>query len=84
MKTRDELLREHTKWTINYVKADQYLKSLLPPVADLSKGEKLQAFVLTEESLAEFERAEKEVETALTKLREILDKLWELQEQNKD
>ena len=78
METKEELMKEYAKWTAKYIKADEYLKSLLPPVVDLSKGEKLQPFILTEESLAEFERAEKDVETALNKLREILEKLSQL------
>jgi len=78
METKEELLKEHAKWTVKYVKADEHLKSLLPPVADLSKGEKLQPFIPTEESLAEFSRAEEDVKTALNKLREILEKLSEL------
>ena len=78
METKEELMKEYAKWTAKYIKADEYLKSLLPPVVDLYKGEKLQPFILTEESLAEFERAEKDVETALNKLREILEKLSQL------
>ena len=78
METKEELLKEHTKWTVKYVNADKHLKDLLPSVANLSAGEKLQPFIITEESLAEFERAEKDVETALSKLREILEKLSKL------
>lgn len=78
METREELLKEHTEWTVKYVNADKHLKDLLPPVANLSAGEKLQPFIVTEESLAEFESAEKDVETALNKLREIREKLSQL------
>jgi len=78
METREELMKEYTKWTVKYVNADKKLKDLLPVVADVSRGEKLQPFIITEESLAEFERAEKDVETALNKLREIREKLSQL------
>lgn len=78
METREQLLKEHAEWTVKYVEADKRLKALLPPVADLSKGEKLQPFIPTKESLAEFSRAEEDVKTALAKLREILDKLSQL------
>ena len=78
METREQLLKEHAEWTVKYVKADEHLKSLLPPIADLSKGEKLQPFIPTEESLAEFSSAERDINTALTKLREIMEKLSQL------
>ncbi|MBA7706740.1 hypothetical protein ES703_115597 [subsurface metagenome] len=78
METKEELMREHSRWTVKYVNADKHLKELLPPVANLSELEKMQPFIITEESLAEFERAGRDVETALNKLREIREKLSQL------
>ena len=78
METKEELLKEHAKWIVNYVEADKRLKDLLPPVSNLSRGEKLQYFIVTKESLDEFASAEKDVKNALTKLREIREKLSEL------
>ena len=78
METKEELMKEHTRWTLEYVNADKRLKELLPRVANLSAVEKLEPFIITGESLAEFERAEKDVETALNKLREIFEKLSQL------
>jgi len=78
MVTREQLLKEHTEWTVKYVKADEHLKSLLPQVANVSEGEKLKPFIITQEWLAECARAEKDVSIALTKLQEIREKLSQL------
>ena len=78
MSTKEQLLKEYTEWTVKYVKADERLKSLLPHVSEVSRGEEFQPFIPTEESLAEIANAEEDVNTARGKLREILDKLSEL------
>lgn len=83
MSRREELYREHSKWTVKYVEADNRLKAMLPKVADVSRGEQLEPWVVTEESLAEFDKVEREVEEALKKLREILDELSELPPEEK-
>jgi hypothetical protein len=71
MDRREELLRLYTEWTRKYVEADKRLKGMLPKVANVSMGEKLEPWVVTEESLARFEKVESEVKEALSKLREI-------------
>lgn len=78
METREQLLKELAEWTVKYVEADKGLKTLLPTWANLSKGEELQQFIPTKESLAEYSKAVDEVKATLTKQREILDKLSEL------
>ena len=78
METREQLLKKHAEWTVKYVEADERLKALLPSVANLSKGEKMQGFILTKESLAEFSKAEEDVKTALNKLQKIQEKLAQL------
>jgi len=78
MGKKEKLTKEYTEWTVKYIEADNRLKSLLPNLTELSKGEKLQPFTLTKESVAEFASAKKEVDTALAKLREILDTLSDL------
>lgn len=75
METKEELLKEYGKWTVEYVKAKEALDKLLPPIANLSKGEQMATFVPTKQSLAEFEKAEKRMNDALRKMREALDKL---------
>lgn len=78
MGKKEKLTKEYTEWTVKYIEADNRLKSLLPNVAELSRGEKLQPFIVTKESVAEFASAKKEVDTALSKLREIWDTLSDL------
>jgi hypothetical protein len=75
VETKEELLREYAKWTVEYVKAKENLDNLLPPVANLSKREQLKPFVITQQSLIEFSQAEKRLNNALRKRREILKKL---------
>ena len=81
METKEELLKEYGKWTVEYVKAKEALDNLLPPIADLSKGEKMATFVPTKQSLTEFKKAEERMNNALRKSRGILDKLGKLSNQ---
>ena len=83
MNIRDYLLKQHTEWINKYIDADERLKALLPRVADLSAGEKMEPWVVTEESLAEFDKVYKEVEEAQKKLREILEQLSKIPRSNK-
>jgi len=78
MEAREELIRELFNWTSKYVNANERLKALLPSPADLSKGEKMQRFIPTEESLAEYSSVADDVKAALTKLQEIREKLSQL------
>lgn len=78
METREELLNEHTKWTVKYVDADKHLKELLPPVTNVSGSKETQPYILNEEKLADLDSAEKDVETALNRLQEIREKLSQL------
>ena len=68
---KEQLVKEHAEWAKRYMEAHERLVALLPPVRDVSRGEKLVPYVLTNESLAEYDRVEKEVNTALAKLHEI-------------
>ena len=76
----DQLLKEYKEWTIKYIKAHECVVSLLPPVTDWGKKEKIHLWTPTKELLAEFDRAKKEEEAALAKLHEIRDKLWKLRQ----
>ncbi len=78
MGAREQLLKEHSEWTVKYVKAHEQVVALLPPVADVSRGERLIPWIPTVESLAEFDRAKNNEEVALAKLHEIMDRLWRL------
>jgi len=78
MGRREDLLKEHTKWTIKYVKAHERVVALLPPMEKLQPGKEPPMWIPTPESVAEFESAKKEEETALAKLWEIVDELGKL------
>jgi len=78
METREQLLKEHTEWTVKYVKAHERVVSLLPPCKEIREGEEPPVWIPTMESLAEFESAKKDEETALAKLREIMEKLSQI------
>lgn len=75
METKEELLKEFRKWTVEYVEAKRTVDKLLPPLASLSKGERTTRFVPTEESLAQYDEAVKRMNNALCKRREIWEKL---------
>lgn len=72
---KEELLKEYAKWTVEYVEAKRTVDGLLPPVANLSKGEQMTSFVPTEESLAQYDEAVKRMNNGLCKMREVLEKL---------
>jgi hypothetical protein len=78
VETREAPLKEHDEWTVKYMKADERVKALLPRMADLSQREKLTPWVASEESIAERESAEKELDTIEAKLREIRQKLSQI------
>lgn len=51
---------------------------LLPPVARVSEGEQLVSYVPTEESLTEYDEAERRCRNAVDRIKEILEKLSKL------
>lgn len=75
MEPKEELLKEYRRWTIEYVEAKRAVDDLLPPIANLSKGEQMTSFVPTEESLAQYDEAVRRMNNALCKTREVLEKL---------
>ena len=75
MDTKEELLRELGQWTEKYIEAHEKQMALLPPVANLTKGEVLILWNPTEETLAEWDKLEKRKQTAQAKRREIIDEL---------
>ena len=75
MDTKEELLRELGEWTKKYVEAHEKQMALLPPVANLTKGEVLILWNPTEETLAEWDKLEKRKQAAQAKRREIIDEL---------
>jgi len=75
MKSREELIEEFEEWTKKYIEADEHLKSLLPHISDLSRGERLQPLMITDKWLADVKEAEEAVGTALAMMRDIMDQL---------
>ena len=83
MGKKEELFKEHAEWTRRYVEADDRFKALLPKVANLSIGEKLEPWIPTPEILAKIDNAEKEVNEAQEKLREIRHEISKLPQEKK-
>ena len=75
METREQLLAQHAEWAVKYVEAEERIRSVLP---NLSEGKDLTAWVPTRETLVEFEKAERDVNRALAKMRIIVEKLYKL------
>lgn len=78
MPMKEQILKDYVDWTRKYIEAHKLVKSLLPPVTRLTKGDKLRKWIPTAKSLAEFENAKNEEEAALIKLQEIRDHLWRI------
>lgn len=77
LEEKEELLEEHDNWASKYAEAREKLLVLLPPVADIPKGEELPSWTPTEDLLADLTSVEGEVHTALAKMREIREKSTE-------
>ena len=78
MESREQLLEQHAEWAVKYMEADRRLKDLHPPLKGISKGKQLAVWVPTKESLAEFEKAKRDVNRALDKVHDIMEKLYKL------
>ena len=57
---------------------DKKLKEILPPVANLTRGDKLEPWIPIRKTLDEFARLETEMSIAQSKRREIIEKLVHL------
>ena len=80
---REELLKKHAEWTKRYVEADNRYKALLPKVANLTRGEKLEPWIVTPETFANIDDAEKAVVEAQKELRKIRDEISRLPPEKK-
>ncbi|MBI2851805.1 MAG: hypothetical protein HYX84_01700 [Chloroflexi bacterium] len=74
MEIKEELKKEYAEWTKKYMKAHDQIGSLLP----IQTGEEIPRLVLTKELLGKFDKASKDEATALAKLRDIQEKLYQL------
>ena len=78
MKEKEYLLEELRKCTVEYEKAREAFNELLPNAVDVSLGEKLGRIVITEELLDKYDEAERRMNDASAKRREVMEKLREL------
>ena len=77
METREELLEKLRVTTIELLEVEEEIKGMEPHVARVEKGEKMIPFVVTEESLAKHDEAEKRRDALRQKKQEIERKLRE-------
>ena len=78
METREELHKELAKLMVERQKAWEDMGKLLPTWANLSEGEQLVSYVPTEESLTEYDEAERRCRNAVDRIKGILEKLSKL------
>ncbi len=70
METKEDLLEELTKLTVESVEINNAMLKLLPRPANVSRGEPMTSFVITEESIAKYEELEKRRDDVDRKKRE--------------
>ena len=78
MENKEQLLEQQVEWTVKYREADKRIRELLPGLSGSSKRKELKEWVPTKESLAAFEKAQRDINRALVKLRRIGEKLYKL------
>ena len=78
LEEREHLKREYTKRLEIWMDAFHKRDELLPKSHDPPGGVEMATFTLTRENLAEYDNAEKEEREASAKLREALERMWEI------
>ena len=71
METKEDLLKELTKLTVESVEIDNAMLKLLPRPANVSRGEPMTSFFITKESIAKYEELEKRRDAVERKKREV-------------
>lgn len=71
MQSKEDLLKELARLTVESVKIHNDILELLPRPANVSSGEPMTSFVVTEESIAEYEELEKRREDVERRKREV-------------
>jgi hypothetical protein len=71
MESKEDLLKELTKLTVESVEIDNDMLKFLPRPADVSSGEPMTSFIITEESIAKYEELEKRRDDVERKKREV-------------
>lgn len=71
MESKEDLHKELTRLTVESVEIDQAMLKLLPRPANVSSGESMTSFVITEELIAKYEELEKRRDDVERKKREV-------------
>ena len=71
MESKEDLHKELTRLTVESVEIDEAMLKLLPRPANVSSGESMTSFVITEELIAKYEELEKRRDDVERKKREV-------------
>jgi len=71
MESKEDLHKELTRLTVESVEINNAMLKLLPRPANVSSGEAMASFVITEESIAKYEELEKRRDDVERKKREV-------------
>jgi len=71
MESKEDLHKELTRLTVESVEINNAMLKLLPRPANVSEGEPMTSFVITEESIAKYEELEKRRDDVERKKREV-------------
>jgi hypothetical protein len=78
LEEREQLKTEYTKRHKTWMDAFNKKNDLLPKFHDAPGGGQMATLIVTEESLSEYDNADREEKEASARLREILKKIWEI------
>ena len=71
MESKEDLHKELTRLTVESVEINNAMLKLLPRPANVSSGESMTGFVITEELIAKYEELEKRRDDVERKKREV-------------
>lgn len=71
MESKEDLHKELTRLTVESVEIDKAMLELLPRPANVSNGESMTSFVITEKLIAKYEELEKRRDDVERKKREV-------------
>jgi hypothetical protein len=78
LEEREQLKAEYNKRHKIWMVAFNKKNALLPEFHDAPGGGQMATLIVTEEYLSEYDNADKEEREASAKLRETLEKIWEI------
>lgn len=71
MESKENLHKELTRLTVESVEINNAMLNLLPRPANVSSGEPMTSFVITEELIAKYEELEKRRDDVERKIKEV-------------